>query len=284
MLKALLTQACSGLTVPALTRSRHPIRGDVAAHFVTGATIMGRAYSILDETSRRNDAGFVHQVAPASFQASSSIADYLFPFRSGRIIKPPMPGFEDSAIIVLLALLLFGPKKLPVLARQFGKLMADFRRASSEFRTQMEDELRLSEQAERQKQLAAAPTPTPATEPAQAIEAEAAYAGHELPSPESSLDSATGPSIESEHGPSFETTPYSTDSYPVDSAFDSAPEPALESTAQATPETAPSPPPIATSGELSIQPPPTGLPMPHSSQAILNGAIPNASEDEAPHG
>jgi len=42
-----------------------------------------------------------------------------------------MPGFEDSAIIVLLALLLFGPKKLPVLARQFGKLMADFRRASS---------------------------------------------------------------------------------------------------------------------------------------------------------
>jgi sec-independent protein translocase protein TatB len=164
-----------------------------------------------------------------------------------------MPGFEDSAIIVLLALLLFGPKKLPVLARQFGKLMADFRRASSEFRTQMEDELRLSEQAERQKQIAA-PATTPATGPAQAAEAD----------------------------------PYSAHSYPIDSAFDStpdsAPEPVLESMAQATPETAPSPLPIATSGELSIQPPPTGLPTPHSAPSDLSGALPNTSEEEALHG
>ncbi len=66
-----------------------------------------------------------------------------------------MPGFGDSAFIVLLALLLFGPKKLPVLARQLGKLMADFRRASNEFRSQMEEELRISEQADRQKEVAA---------------------------------------------------------------------------------------------------------------------------------
>ena len=45
----------------------------------------------------------------------------------------------------ILALLLFGPKKLPELARQLGKLMADFRRASNEFRTQMAEELRISE-------------------------------------------------------------------------------------------------------------------------------------------
>src|SRR5580700_10776770 len=82
-----------------------------------------------------------------------------------RIIGPAMPSFPDTAVLVLLALLLFGPKKLPVLARQLGKLMADFRRASNEFRTQMEEELRISEQAERQKQIAAleasaAPSPT----------------------------------------------------------------------------------------------------------------------------
>ena len=65
-----------------------------------------------------------------------------------------MPGFGDTTFIVLLALLLFGPKKLPVLARQLGKLMAEFRRASNEFRTQMEEELRISDQAERQKQVA----------------------------------------------------------------------------------------------------------------------------------
>ena len=186
-----------------------------------------------------------------------------------------MPGFEDSALIVLLALLLFGPKKLPVLARQFGKLMADFRRASSEFRTQMEDELRLSEQAERQKQIAAAPA-TPAIEPAQAAEAEAAYANQYQPTHESSLDST------------LESTPESTDSYPVDSAFDTTPEsasqPALESTPSATPETAPFPQPIASSGDLSIQPPPTGLPTPHASLADLAEANPAAPETEVTHG
>ena len=66
-----------------------------------------------------------------------------------------MPSFPDSAVLILLVLLLFGPKKLPELARQFGKLMADFRKASNEFRTQMEEELRISEQADRQKKVAA---------------------------------------------------------------------------------------------------------------------------------
>lgn len=63
--------------------------------------------------------------------------------------------FQDSAVIFFIALLLFGPKKLPELARQIGKLMGEFRRASNDFRMQMEDELRISEQAERQKQIAA---------------------------------------------------------------------------------------------------------------------------------
>src|SRR5579884_863119 len=66
-----------------------------------------------------------------------------------------MPGFSDTAVIALIALLLFGPKKLPVLARQLGKLMAEFRRASNEFRSQMEEELRIAEQADRQKEVAA---------------------------------------------------------------------------------------------------------------------------------
>ena len=75
-----------------------------------------------------------------------------------------MPSFPDSAVLILLVLLLFGNwKKLPELARQFGKLMADFRRASNEFRNQMEDELRLSEQADRQKQAATAEAAAPAS-------------------------------------------------------------------------------------------------------------------------
>ena len=47
------------------------------------------------------------------------------------------------------------PKKLPELARQLGKLMGEFRRASNEFRMQMDEELRISDQAEQQKKIAA---------------------------------------------------------------------------------------------------------------------------------
>ncbi len=66
-----------------------------------------------------------------------------------------MPSFSDSIVLFILALLLFGPKKLPVLARELGKWVGEFRRASNEFKMQMEEELRMSEQADRQKQIAA---------------------------------------------------------------------------------------------------------------------------------
>jgi len=94
-----------------------------------------------------------------------------------------MPSFLDSGVIVVLALLLFGPKKLPVLARQLGKLMADFRRASNEFRTQMEEELRISEQSDRQKQLAKIEAATPATPAPQRDSAET-LTGYHRPDPQ----------------------------------------------------------------------------------------------------
>ena len=62
--------------------------------------------------------------------------------------------------------MLFGPKKLPQLARQLGKLMAEFRKASNEFRMQMEDELRIEEQKEHQKKVdALAPPPSSTPNP-----------------------------------------------------------------------------------------------------------------------
>lgn len=64
--------------------------------------------------------------------------------------------FADSIFIFLLALILFGPKKLPEIARQIGKLMVEFRRASNEFKSQIDEELRVMEQQERQKKLEAA--------------------------------------------------------------------------------------------------------------------------------
>ena len=79
--------------------------------------------------------------------------------------------FGDSIFIFLLALVLFGPKRLPEIGRQIGKLLAEFRRASNEFKMQIDEELRTMEQQERQKQLesaAAQPTPLPAENPAPA--------------------------------------------------------------------------------------------------------------------
>lgn len=144
-----------------------------------------------------------------------------------------MPGFGDSAFIVILALLLFGPKKLPVLARQLGKLMGDFRRASNEFRTQMEEELRISEQADRQKEIAAleaAAPPTPVIEPAPASD------NPHIPPP----------------APSFAASSEDTTGYPIE--YPGQSEAGAETTVL----------PIATSGELSILPPSTGLPIANS--------------------
>jgi Sec-independent protein translocase protein TatA len=46
---------------------------------------------------------------------------------------------------MLLALILFGPRKLPELARTWGKFMAEFKKASNEFQGQIHDEIRKME-------------------------------------------------------------------------------------------------------------------------------------------
>jgi len=52
-------------------------------------------------------------------------------------------GFSGEIVfIMLLALILFGPKKLPELARTWGKFMAEFKKASNEFQGQIQDEIR----------------------------------------------------------------------------------------------------------------------------------------------
>jgi sec-independent protein translocase protein TatB len=68
--------------------------------------------------------------------------------------------FGDSIFIFLLALVLFGPKRLPEIGRQIGKLLAEFRRASNDFKMQINEELRSMEEQERQKQLEAAAAKT----------------------------------------------------------------------------------------------------------------------------
>jgi sec-independent protein translocase protein TatB len=49
--------------------------------------------------------------------------------------------FSETIFLFFLALVIFGPKKLPEIARQAGKLLAELRRASNEFRSQIETEI-----------------------------------------------------------------------------------------------------------------------------------------------
>ena len=60
-------------------------------------------------------------------------------------------GFADTVVLFVLALLLFGPKKLPGIARQIGKALAEFKRASNEFKAQIEAEISQLEVQEKQK-------------------------------------------------------------------------------------------------------------------------------------
>jgi Tat protein translocase TatB subunit len=50
-------------------------------------------------------------------------------------------GFSEMVFLFILALLIFGPKKLPEVGRQIGRFMNDFKRASSDFKAQIESEI-----------------------------------------------------------------------------------------------------------------------------------------------
>ena len=60
-------------------------------------------------------------------------------------------GMPEMIFIFLLALVVVGPRKLPELGRQLGKFLAEFKRASNEFKNQLETEMLNVELEERSK-------------------------------------------------------------------------------------------------------------------------------------
>ena len=51
-------------------------------------------------------------------------------------------GFQEVVIIFIIALVIFGPRKLPDLGKSLGKSLAEFKRASNELKRTWEDEVR----------------------------------------------------------------------------------------------------------------------------------------------
>jgi len=72
-------------------------------------------------------------------------------------------GMPEMIFIFLLALVIFGPRKLPELGRQLGKALAEFKKASNEFKNQLETEMLNIELEERAKKQEAEQLPASQT-------------------------------------------------------------------------------------------------------------------------
>ena len=55
-------------------------------------------------------------------------------------------GMPELLIILTLALIIFGPRKLPELGRSLGKSLGEFKRASNELRNTLDEEIRIEEE------------------------------------------------------------------------------------------------------------------------------------------
>jgi sec-independent protein translocase protein TatA len=69
----------------------------------------------------------------------------------------------ELIIIFVIALIIFGPRKLPELGRSLGKSLAEFKRASNELKSTLEEEIRLDEQRATLDASKAAAPPAPVT-------------------------------------------------------------------------------------------------------------------------
>lgn len=54
-------------------------------------------------------------------------------------------GFPEVLVILVVALIIFGPRKLPELGRSLGRSINEFKRASNELRSTLDDEIRAEE-------------------------------------------------------------------------------------------------------------------------------------------
>jgi sec-independent protein translocase protein TatB len=134
--------------------------------------------------------------------------------------------FSETIFLFFLALIVFGPKKLPEIARQAGKLLAELRRASNEFKSQIETEIAHLEVQKNQ-------TVLPPAQPPQGAVASL--------NPAASEPAKSEPVKQEEAtlaGPETESTPALADSSDLNSVPRTSSPTAVETAAVSDPETA----------------------------------------------
>jgi sec-independent protein translocase protein TatA len=67
-------------------------------------------------------------------------------------------GMPELIIILVIALIIFGPRKLPELGKSLGRSLNEFKRASADLQNTLEQEIKLEEQKEQQTRTRAADT------------------------------------------------------------------------------------------------------------------------------
>jgi sec-independent protein translocase protein TatA len=72
-------------------------------------------------------------------------------------------GMPELIVIMVIALIIFGPRKLPELGRSLGRSLNEFKRASNELKHTLDEEIRVEEQrtAEQQRPPETAARPAP---------------------------------------------------------------------------------------------------------------------------
>ena len=66
-------------------------------------------------------------------------------------------GMPEMVVIAVIALIIFGPRKLPELGKSLGKSIAEFKRASNELKHTLDEEIRIEDQRSAERQRAPEP-------------------------------------------------------------------------------------------------------------------------------
>jgi TatA/E family protein of Tat protein translocase len=107
-------------------------------------------------------------------------------------------GMPELIVIFVIALIIFGPRKLPELGKSLGKSIAEFKRASNELRNTLEEEIRIDEQ--RQKSTAAPLPAAASTAPLSAVPTETPAATEAAAHPEPAATEADPATHETRQG------------------------------------------------------------------------------------
>ena len=99
---------------------------------------------------------------------------------SRSIIETMNLGLPEMIFIFVIALIIFGPKKMPEIGRQIGRALNEFKRASNEFKAQIESEINQLDVTESKRQILPPAEPPHGTVASEVVPPEA------LPAPEPS--------------------------------------------------------------------------------------------------